>query len=133
MEKAKQYELGSTAENELREFERRQILTYKENKYKCKVNFFEEWLKEKGITEIITKFSDEDAILTLREQEGKAYVQSDEIVKLVNVWGAYKGRNITEDRVRSWLRQFGDNSSQRLMFRILQNIKFYTADNIREK
>ena len=124
---------ASTLESELREFERRQVLIAKNDFYDCKVPFFREWLKERGVREIITTFSDLDAILIRKKQEEEAYIRSEEIVGLVGRWGVYKGRTITEDQVRAWLSQFGDNSNQRLMFRILHNLTFYTADNIRSK
>ena len=130
---AKNYGVELIIESELREFERRKVLISGTTEYKCKVRFFEEWLKEKGIKEIITTFTDLDKILTRKKQEEEAYVRSDEVVRLVNSWGTYKGRLITEDRVRAWLGQFGDNFSQRLVFRILQNIRFYSNDKIRAK
>lgn len=122
-----------TVESELREFERRQVLIVRDDCYDCKVPFFREWLKEKGVAKIITSFSDLDAVLQRKKQEEEAYVQSKEIVQLVNNWGPYKGRRITEDRVRAWLGQFGDNVNQRLMFRILQGLSFYSSDLIRAK
>ncbi|MFA5145366.1 MAG: ATP-binding protein [Candidatus Omnitrophota bacterium] len=130
---AKNYGVELIIESELRELERRKVLISGAAGYKCKVHFFEEWLKEKGVNEIITTFTDLDSILLRKKQEEEAYVRSDEVVRLVNNWGTYKGRLITEDRVRAWLGQFGDNSSQRLAFCILQNIRFYSNDKIRAK
>lgn len=121
------------AESDLREFERRQVLIVEDSSFDCKVPFFKEWLIKKGIRDIITSFSDLDAILKRKQQEEEAYVGSEEIVELVGTWGLYQGRRITEDLVRVWLRQFGDNTNQRLMFRILKNISFYTEDHIRSK
>ncbi|MCJ7515149.1 MAG: ATP-binding protein [Dehalococcoidia bacterium] len=124
---------ASAIESDLREFERRKVLIAKENCYDCNVPFFREWLKERGVSEIITTFSDLDAILLHKKEESEAYVRSDEIVRLINKWGPYKGRRITEDLVRAWLAQFGDNINQRLMFQILKELSFYSSDLIRAK
>jgi len=124
---------GPIVENELREFERRQVLVKKNEVHSCKVAFFEKWLVERGIHEIIITFTEYDEALRQKEAEETARITSREIVELVNKWGVYKGRKITEDQVRAWLNQFADNESQRLMFKILQNITFYTADSLRAK
>lgn len=57
----------------------------------------------------------------------------EEIVKVCGEIGSYRGRPLTEDRIRQWLQQFGDNKSQRLMFRILQNLSYYDSTKIRTK
>jgi len=134
VKQAKKWGLSeSIVEMELREFERRQVLMRKNNAYNCKVAFFERWLVEKGLGIIITPLTEYDESLRQREAEETARITSQEIVELANKWGVYKGRNIAEDQVRAWLDQFGDNESQRLMFKILQNITFYTADSLRAK
>jgi len=134
-EKSKQwgFPFVEDVEKELREFERRQVLIVKDNCYECKVKFFERWLVEKGFREIITDMIDYDELVRQKEEEEKARVTSEEITALVKNWGPYKGRTITEDQVREWLNQFGDNKKQRLMFKILQGLRFYTNSNIRAK
>jgi len=118
-------------EKELRDFERRQVLINSNDIYSCKVPLFGKWLRDKGINEIITTFTDPDAILKRKKNEEEAYVKPEEILKLVSGWQPYRGQRITEDRVRAWLNQFGENSKQRLMFKILQKINFYQEDAIR--
>jgi hypothetical protein len=124
-------------EDEIREFERRKIIIVNESIYGFKVKFFERWLVERGFQEILTTFLDYDNLskekLKEKMEEEKARVTSEEIVILVKNWGIYKGNPITEDQVRAWLNQFGDNKKQRLMFKILQNLKFYSNSNIRAK
>lgn len=119
--------------DDLHEFERRQVLIEKDGLLDCKLPLFREWLVKKGLEEIITSFSDVDAVLKRKQQEEATYVTSEEIVQIVANWDLYQGRRVAEDNVRAWLRQFGDNSDQRLMFQILQNITFYTEDRIRSK
>lgn len=133
-EKSEKWRLSTDfVEKELDEFKRRQVLIVKDNSYKCKVKFFERWLVEKGFQEIVTDMVAYDELARQKEEEEKARVTSEEITALLKNWGPYKGRIITEDQVRKWLNQFGDNKKQRLMFKILQDVKFYTNANIRAK
>lgn len=124
---------GATVERELRDFVRRQILVEDGETYRCKVPFFQRWLTDKGISQIITTFADVDALLERKRQEEQLYVRPEEIVRLTAGWGAYKGSKITEDRVRAWLNQFGGYANQRLMFRLLETLRFYRTDNVRER
>lgn len=135
IEQAMKYGLNENqVKFELRDFERRQIIVSEEDTvYKYKVSLFGKWLKEKGLHEIITTFTDLDAILSRKKEEEEAYVRSEEIIQLINNWGQYLSRPITEDKVRAWLSQFKENTEQRLMFRILKHLKFYNGDNLRTK
>jgi hypothetical protein len=131
---AEQYGIDSfTLDSDLREFQRRQILVERDGNYDFKVALFREWLRDSGINDIITTFSDPDAALRRKRHEEEIRIRSEEIVRLTDQWGLYLGQRITEDKVRCWLEQFGAANDQRLMFRILQNIKFYTADTLRSK
>ena len=137
IEQAIKYGLNEPlVKSELRDFERRQIIVSEDDTfYKYKVPLFGKWLQEKGINEIITTFTDLDALLLRKKQEEQAYVRSEEIVKLTGDWRdcSYLGRPITEDKVRAWLKQFPENTEQRLMFQIFQHLKFYNSHNLRTK
>lgn len=100
---------------------------------RCKVPFFAQWLKQQGANEIITTMSTLDAVLEYKKAEQSVAVQSEEIMQVVAKWGNYAGRKVSEDAVRAWLGQFGDNFRQRSMFHILKAIRFYTEDDIRSK
>ncbi len=122
-------------EKELQDFERRQVLIKTNDIYDCKVPLFAKWLRDKGVNEIITTFTDPDAILKRKKDEEEAYVRPEEIIKLVSTWELYlyRGQAITDDKVRAWLNQFGENSKQRLMFKILQKVRFYQEHPIKIK
>ncbi len=122
-----------SVEHDLRDFRRRQILIEKEDHYYFKVNLFRDWLKESGIHDIITTFSDSDEWLTQKKLDEGIRIKSEDITRLVDQWGVYLGQRISEEQVRRWLEQFGDFGDQRLMFEILRHVRFYTADNIRAK
>lgn len=124
---------GTTLESELRRFVQRRILVEENGLYDCKIPLFRKWLEQYGVKDILTTFTDLDAILERRKKEEEAYVKSDEIIEMISNWGFYQGRRVTEDKVRAWLEQFGDYFNQRLMFKILQGLKFYSEDLIRSK
>jgi len=127
-----QYSMGQIEEC-LRQFVNRRILVEKDDSYYCNVRFFQDWLVNAGAQEIMTTFVDLDEVLRRRQMEEETYVRPQEIVELISRWGIYKGQRITEDRVRVWLNQFGDNLNQRLMFKVLEKVDFYTSGRIREK
>ncbi|MFZ3171817.1 MAG: ATP-binding protein [Carboxydocellales bacterium] len=120
-------------EAEIRDLIRRQVLCEINGIYKCNPMLFQEWLQQQGTKEILTQVNDQ----TMMEQEMKldeaAQLTPEEIVKLTERLGTYQGRKITTDEVRMWLKQFGSNKNQRLMFSILQRVRYYSADVIRQK
>ncbi|HEV2963575.1 MAG TPA: hypothetical protein VG649_17240 [Candidatus Angelobacter sp.] len=124
---------GYAVERELGEFVHRQVLSHNAGIYTCKIPFFERWLKEVGPLEISTTFTDLEAIQARKREEEKAHVCSEEIIQICSRWPQYKGRRIGPEQVRGWLEQFGDNTEQRLMFTLLENIKFYSEDEIRSR
>lgn len=123
-----------TVQRELQEFEQRQILVSSPEGYRCKVRLFEEWLKDRGSTQILTTFNDLDAALEQRRAEEKLRVGAAELMELIKRWGpTYKGQPISADHVRAWLDQFETAEEQRLMFELLQGLRFYHDGFVREK
>lgn len=118
----------------LSDFVRRQVFDEEIGQYRCHVPLFAGWLRDVGVREIITTFSSPDEYLARKKIEEENSVKPAEILALIKKqWGLYKGCAISEDQVRAWLAQFGDYSRQRLMFKILQQLRFYRADTIRAK
>ncbi len=122
-----------TISNELNEFVQREVLVEEDGHIGCKVPFFARWLKTVGPRQISTTYTEAQALKIYREEQEKSSVRSQEIIKLLERWPAYKGRSISPDHVRSWLEQFGRQSDQRLMFRLLEGVTFYSEDAIRSK
>ena len=124
-------------EIELQEFVRRQVLELKEEAYQCKVPFFEQWLQERGISEIITRYIDPDLLARYKQQEEEALIKSEEIVRLIRDRGDvgfyYKGQCLSEQKIDAWLKQFSTNVERRYIFRILQHFTFYTHSDIRAR
>src|SRR5262249_28302653 len=67
-----------------------------------------------------------------RLEQERARVHAHEIARICFRWH-YKGRRVGSEDVRAWLEQFGENTDQRLMFRLLENIRFYSEDELRSK
>jgi hypothetical protein len=117
----------------LREFGRRDILFEADGQIRAKVALFGLWLARFGVRAITTTFTDPDAILHARLRDREEHVQAEEIVELVKGWGPYRGSVVTPEDVRAWLNQFDSIRAQRLMFRVLQGVRFYDAGRIRAK
>ncbi len=135
LQKAREHGLQEPdIEAELKDFVRRQVLVAEGDSYRCHVPFFGSWLKERGIRDIITTFADLDMALRHKLEEEEAYVRPEEIVHLLKTKDIrYKGRSLSEERIRAWLHQFSNNSERRLMFQILQHLTFYDRDRIRQR
>lgn len=112
---------------------RREVLRVAAGDIACNVPLFGDWLAAQGALEILQTLPELEAAEAVRLEEEQADVEPEEIMELVQSWGAYKGQAITEDRVRSWLRQFGSKVDQRLAFTLLQGISFYSPALVREK
>lgn len=121
------------AEKTLAEFVQRKILKIEDNNYRFVVKFFEDWLISNGLEKIITTFQEEQRILLRQNYEEQLRVKHEEINLVAKSWSVYKGKEITTDIIREWLEQFDGLENQRHMFKILENLKFYTNNEIREK
>lgn len=120
-------------ESSLRDFVSREVLILTDGLYEPKVRLFGEWLLERGIAEIIATLPYLDPVLIRKKEEEELTISAKEVVDLSEKWGEYRGRPITEDRIRAWLAQFGSLENQWLMFHLLQGITFYKRDTIRTK
>ena len=133
-ERAVSYDLTDAEVRELvREFARRGVLEVRSEEIYAKVALFDSWLERYGVRAITTTFSDPDATLHARRRDREEHVDAEELTELVQGWGAYKGSKVTSEEVRAWLNQFDSIRAQRLMFRVLQGIRFYDAGRIRVK
>jgi hypothetical protein len=120
--------------NILKEFTDRTILNENDSRYTFRINFFKDWLVDGGSKKIILTLSDEEKIRIREREEKKAEITSTEILQLIESKNIiYNGRPLSSDEVRMWLNQFDSNISRRLIFKILQNLVYYTSANIKIK
>jgi hypothetical protein len=129
----------ASLEADLREFVTRQVLIgniadrFPDQIFDFKVKFFHDWLKERGVQDVISTFSELDAAMRERQKEEELRIAPDELQSLIAKWGLYRGQVISDDKVRAWLTQFGTSREQRYMFRVLQDLHYYSNAYIRAK
>lgn len=114
-------------------FINRGILVDDEGYFRLKPKLFDEWLVQRGSQLLTSSFSDANALEELKSKEDKAFVTDKEIIGLTKSWDSYRSTEITPSHVRAWLDQFSDNLERRLMFKLLENVTFYSEIKIREK
>lgn len=118
--------------NIMNEFVLRQILKKTDEGVVFRVKFFSEWLEKHGHEKMFTTPSDEKSISERKRNEAIAQIKPEEVLELVKYWSPYNGKEITTDKIRVWINQFGpDSINQRLMFKLLQNLLFYDNNLIR--
>jgi hypothetical protein len=115
----------SDVRQELDDFMRRGVLRLVDGEVRCTVPLFGEWLRERGVQEISTTVADPDSFFAQKRQDEEARVSAGDIVALCERWPAYRGVRIGEERVRAWLDQVKEVQEQRLLFRLLQGMRFY--------
>lgn len=123
----------SIAISTLKEFVDRDVFIEEKSNIDFKVLFFKNWLLAGGIEKLRTTLFESDRLDHELMTNKLAEVKAEEIVALTKDWGSYRGQEITTDKVRHWLQQFGENKNQRLMFKILQNLHFYSDFEIKTK
>jgi hypothetical protein len=88
---------------------------------------------EKGISKLIADTLGDEMADALQQAEDAAYVTSSEISDLIQNWPLYRGRRITAEDIRRWLGQRSQFREQRLLFKLLQNLRFLSEEEVREK
>ena len=103
--------------------------------YRFKPKFAEKWLIEYGCHELMSSFTNEEAVQIYIEKERDSYVSDKEILSFIehSNLSAYRSRPVEVAHIRNWLNQFDDNQERRLIFNLLSKIKYYDDFKIREK
>jgi hypothetical protein len=117
----------------LHDFCRRDILREKDGSYEFVLPLFQAWLVERGINKLIADTLGDEMADALQQAEDAAYVTSPEISELTDAWSLYRGRRLTPEDVRRWLGQRDSFRDQRLLFKLLQNLRFLSEEEVREK
>jgi hypothetical protein len=116
----------------LNDFCRRDVLRESRGRYEFVIALFQEWLVQTGINKIVLDSLAEEMESQLKLAEQAAYVTSGEITELVEAWPNYRGRQTTSEDVRAWLQQRGDYQAQRLLFKLLKHLRFFSQQEVRE-
>ena len=132
--RALRFGLGETEVRRLlADFVKRKVLVQEEDEYRCKVRLFERWLLDDGVNELDLTLVEEESLRTKLEAEERLRVKDREINALVDRWGNYRGRQITDVTLKSWLDQFETTEERRVIFGLLKKLRFYSGSLIREK
>ena len=116
----------------LEDFCRRQVFQERDDSFFPTVLLFATWLKEDGFAKLISDRLGDELAEAKQRREDAAYVQSAEIVAVADRWDLYQGQQITEDRIRAWIEQVESNVEQRLLYKVVQNVRFFSDPEIRE-
>ena len=112
---------------------RRGVFRECDGEYRPTVELFSGWLTQGGFSKLVSDKLGEELAEAKQGREDSAYVQASEIVDLADKWDSYQGRRISEEKIRAWLNQVSSNVEQRLLFKLLQNIRFFHDLEVRKK
>jgi hypothetical protein len=119
----------------LNDFLRRGVLTEHENDgvYRFNLPIFERWLSQDGLSVVQPDAVSEELANEIQAQEDAAFVRSEEVAELVRKWPTYQGRHVGSDDVRAWYQQVDSFREQRLLFKLLQGLKFVSEEELRNR
>lgn len=117
----------------LNDFVRRNILLEESGVYTFRVPLFERWLTNKGIRVLIADLIGDEFASEKVLADEKLRVTESEIDSLARSWHPYRGQEITSEKIRHWLCQVAEIEEQRILFRLLKHVRFYSEIDIREK
>lgn len=115
------------------DFCRRDIMQETGKNISLVLPIFERWVKEIGVTKLISSTLADELESELQKLNDLAYVNAGEIIDAIEKWPLYRGQVIGAESVRAWLDQLDSAQEQRLLFKIIQNIWFVTTAEIGEK
>ena len=103
--------------------------------YRARIPLFQMWLAGNGVIALLDDAPGLAAVNAQLRSDEEARVADSEIAALCDRWEhfRYRGRALDPIRCRDWLTQFGSSRAQRLMFRILENVRLYNEDMLRRK
>lgn len=112
---------------------RRDIMKETDGDLTMQLPIFQRWIRDVGVNKLIASTLADELESEIQRANDAAYVKSGEIESLVSNWPLYRGHEVTSESVRAWLDQVANTQEQRLLFTILQNLKFVTLPQISEK
>ena len=108
----------------LDDLNRRGIFQEKDGAYFPVLDLFTSWLRDYGFSSLIVDQLGDELAEAKQRQEDEAFVRSAEITEISEKWGLYRGREINAEKVRAWIEQVESHVDQRLLFKLLENVRF---------
>jgi hypothetical protein len=115
---------------QLNDFKDRDIIILSDLGMRIKPKIFEKWLTEYGMNEIVEGVADLEELQKEQKIEDSLYLKDIEIGHISDRY-RYQGRSYNIKEIREWIEQFGLNSNQRLIYKILRNGKYYSEEDIK--
>ncbi|MDB5575311.1 MAG: hypothetical protein JWR80_487 [Bradyrhizobium sp.] len=115
------------------DFVRRDIMRERNGEFSLVLPLFEEWLVQKGVGKLIVDALGDEMAEALRVLEDEAFVSAGEIAAAIEPWPPYIGKAITVGDVQAWLEQRPKLRDRRLLFKLLQKLRFVRDEDVREK
>lgn len=117
----------------LRDFCRRGILIEEGGAYAFTLQLFRDWLAQSGLNNLVGNTLGDELSIGLQRSEDAAYVHDGELATLCADWPLYRSRVVGPNEVRQWLSQASGFRRQRLLFKLLKNLRFFSELELREK
>ena len=116
----------------LTDFLRRKVfVTDSSGNISPEIPLFRSWLVNKGVEELLATTRELEHVRSRLDREEEVRVKDTEITELD--YFRYQGRAIEWSAIRKWLDQFDSAEDQRLMFKLLSRVRFYSEDSVRAK
>ena len=115
---------------QINEFKIRNII--KESQYGYRLNplVFEEWIMHFGEQEIIEGIADLETIQQRQQIEKLNYIKDEELNLIVEKFKYYQGKKLNREQIRNWLKQFGENTKQRIIYEVLMKSAYYSKNQL---
>ena len=98
----------------------RQVVEQKEQQLRMRLPLLSRWLREGGATAVRASFAEEEVEWALAPTSIR--ISEEELIEVAKDL-RYRGDPINEVLIRAWLKQFGNERSQKMMFRLLKYLK----------
>ena len=89
-----------------------------------RIELFGRWIKGRGQSDIVIALDEHESARRSIDRRREHQVTLEEAEDLVAQWSAYNGKIITAERVLGYVRQFGDEYEQRLVYLLLRGLTF---------
>lgn len=113
----------SEVELELDQFRQRQILVSDWDQWSARLPLFQRWLVNRGRAEIAMTAELESESKVARREEALR-VTYEEAEAWASTLGTFRGEHVSADKVLSYLKQFGEATAQRRIFRLLERVNY---------
>ena len=114
------------------DFMRRGIFVERPGGFCVAVPLFEMWLRDVGTSRLMSDALSEEYETKEQHGEEQARVTSAEVSELTRRWEPYRGQVVADEAVRAWIEQVPTHREQRLLFKLLQSLRYVSRAELRQ-